>query len=534
MQMKTIERTRSIPALASLDDAVGAGNFLDHVLDAAADPHAPALYFSSTLRLPDGSETSSLSLAQLDDLATRLAGAYQSLGLRSTEPVALFFEESVAYFIHYLALNRIGAIPTFVNSAMAPDIAAQFAARVRATLMVADATRLSACRSRPELLGDVRLLDVADLTFDRKQFATHRYIHQPEDPVLLAHTSGTTGIPKAVQFNHHGFFYGVRKQLNKPMGARALCSLSASHASCVSILMSMLLRDAPVLLQTDRDPEAMAQAIETFRPELFAAFSKYFVDLCRIDLEAHDLSSVSWWLSTGDASHEPHIRRLVSQGSHLSNGERVKGSMFIDNFGSSEFGFAVFRNIHSSKTNNYGRCIGKAFDWVDVALLDECGLPVPQGEVGLLGVRAPCVTAGYWNDSNMTQRMRHGGYWLTGDYAYLGEDGAYYHVDRTPDRILVSGTAIYSTEIEERLLSRMPEIFDCTVVAARRDDREALTLFFEPRASDADVESILSRANDWMAAFGYPIFDEAQLQSAHEHVGVTGKKLKRVLREFDR
>lgn len=515
-------------------DSVGGGNFIDYLLKTTADPHRPVLFVSTPFRLPGGAETASLSLAQLDELAARLAGAYLRLGVRAKEPVALYFEEGAGYFVNYLALNRIGAIPAFVNSSMPPDIAAQFAARIRASLIVGDEEHLAALSSHSELLGGVRPFNVADLWLTGEADTGPRYLHHADDPVLLAHTSGTTGIPKAVQFNHYGFFYGVRKQLHKDMGSRALCALATSHASCISIIMSMTMRGGQVLLQTDRTPAVMLDAIESFRPELFAAFSKFFIDLCREDLDSRDLSPVSWWLSTGDASHEPHIRELVTYGSHTAKGRRVPGSMFIDNFGSSEFGFAVFRNIHSSKTNNYGRCIGKAFDWVDVALLDERGQPVPQGEVGLLGVRAPCVTSGYWNDSNMTQRMRLGGYWLTGDYAYLDADGTYYHVDRTPDRMVIAGKVFYSTEVEEKLLQHIAEVFDCTVVAVQSGEKHVLSLFVEPRAADTSLESIEERANALMAGLGYPPFDNVELQSAHAFVGVTGKKLKRSLREGQR
>ena len=69
-------------------------------------------------------------------------------------------------------------------------------------------------------------------------------------------------------------------------------------------------------------------------------------------------------------------------------------------------------------TNNYNRCVGRPLDWVDAQILGENGEGLPPNVVGRLGVKAPSVTTGYWNNSLLTFRSRLSGYFLTGDLAY--------------------------------------------------------------------------------------------------------------------
>ena len=122
--------------------------------------------------------------------------------------------------------------------------------------------------------------------------------------MLIAHTSGTTGAPKPVQFSHAGFFFGVRQQMFHVIGRKVLSALPHSHGAAITMFMSTVIRGTPLLAQADKSPERLLRTIGAWKPDLVMAFPKPLVDLCRVDLDEWDLSSVSCWMSTGDASHE--------------------------------------------------------------------------------------------------------------------------------------------------------------------------------------------------------------------------------------
>ena len=115
---------------------------------------------------------------------------------------------------------------------------------------------------------------------------------------------------------------------------------------------------------------------------------------------------------------------------------------------------ALFGQVTSPESTRNDRCIGKPLDVVEkAAALDEQGRELPDGAAGLLGVKTPTRTPGYWNDPEMTKRFELAGYWLTGDVVRRDAEGRFYHLDRTVDVIDTATGPIYSLPIEEVLLA---------------------------------------------------------------------------------
>jgi acyl-coenzyme A synthetase/AMP-(fatty) acid ligase len=516
----------------------GAGNFLQALLENNPDIERDSLILDNTVTPPGGNATKSLSLKQIAQWSDSLSAWYEEQGVSSKDPVSLYLEDDIHYFIHYLSLTKIGAIPVLINGSLDPSIVKIFLQRIASTLLV--------CSQKKERTLQPSLLDrcgnkdnASQLKFiiaDKialKPTAVPRYIHkhQPNDPVLLGHTSGTTGIPKGVQFNHKGFIYGVKKQLRKQVGERIMSALPHSHAAAISIMMSSLLRGSLVKIQQCKDADELLADIAFFKPDLFVSFPKVYVDLCRFDLDKYNLSSIGYWLSTGDANHEPHIKKLLQQGSHSYKGKLHKGSVFIDNLGSSEFGFAAFRNLHSLNSDHYKRRIGKPFDWVAASILSEEGEELGPNEIGLLGVQSETVTTGYWNNSLLTEKNRLGGFWLTGDLAYKDENDVYYHVDRTTDSIRTKEGLLYSCQTEEFILRNFSEIFDCSIIGVNTENNLKVAVVEVELNEPIDTIELLGRINSLLIQSDVPQIFRIITASSTKNTGITGKKLKRVMRD---
>ena len=352
------------------NDQLGAGNFLYQLVNMEVDRTNNCIFLDMPIKDVSGEWRTSFSLADLIRNADAWAAYYQAQNVTAKDPVALYFADNFNYFIHFLALTRIGAIPVSINHNLDSEVVVEFIRRVGARHVIMEA-QLS-----PQIIEGLNrqeittlLLENALVVADSKPVSP--FVHTKDDVALLAHTSGTTGIPKAVIFTHNGFYVGVQSQLDKQVGDSILCALPHSHSAAISILMSSLLRGVVVRIQSAKRSEDIITATKDFKPQLMVAFPKTLTDLCRHELDPEDFSSLSYWISTGDANHEPHIRKLISLGNCEIGGQPVKGSIFIDNLGSSEFGFAMFRNIHTPLSNNYNRSIGKPFSWVQCEILDE-------------------------------------------------------------------------------------------------------------------------------------------------------------------
>jgi acyl-coenzyme A synthetase/AMP-(fatty) acid ligase len=517
----------------SRDEGLGAGNFLFKLCEKAPNVDEPVLTLDLPVDLPLVGYAQALSLRQLAEVSTCLAASYRRSGVESKDPIGLWFDDTIDYLVHYLALTRIGAIPVFVNGGLDREIAVDFMTHVKCRKVMSRGERAEEFSSvAARLGGGLTVVDVALQSWPEGE-TVRPFVHTPYDPVLIGHSSGTTGRPKAVQFLHEGFAYGVKRELAKQVGSRVLTALPHSHASAISILMTCLLRGAAIRLQSGKDPERLLRAIEEFRPDLVCAFPKVFVDLCRVEPEPEALASVGYWLSTGDANHEAHIRRLMRYGQRERHGQKLAGSVFIDNLGSSEFGFAAFRNLHipERQEQKYERRIGKPFAWVVAEVLDDDGNPLPPFAVGKLGVKSPTVTAGYWNDSLLTEKNRLAGYWLTGDLVYRTDEGIFYHVDRIGDSFATKSGTIHSCQLEEFVLRSFPEVFECSVVGVKQESGPALAVMTVELTEGAEPETLLDRINDALTAAGRAVIDRLLFEAAAVDTGVTGKKLKRVLRD---
>ena len=138
------------------------------------------------------------------------------------------------------------------------------------------------------------------------------------------------------------------------------------------------------MILTPAAADSVLAATAARHPYMVFAFPNVFVDMCRRPLREYDLSSVRIWMSTGDASHERHIRQILSHSSAGADGTPTP--CYIDNLGTSELAFAALRHVHTPNSNRYDRCVGMAYRWADLAIFRDDGELAAEGEIGRLGV----------------------------------------------------------------------------------------------------------------------------------------------------
>ncbi|MEU5642649.1 class I adenylate-forming enzyme family protein [Streptomyces milbemycinicus] len=551
--------TRQERARICSDTELGAGNVLHRLKAYGRALDEPVLWTDGSWQAPDGSRPETLTLGQLDEAVEAYAGWYAAQGVRPRDPVAVHTSSSTEFAVNFLALTSLGAIPSFVNGNLPPEIAREYVRGQGAVGAFTD-------RDHHVVLsgsGPGFCVTAAEIRSAHRELLppSYPYRHDPTDPVIISHSSGTTGMPKGVPHTHRTLMYAQVHRLRYSTGAdmeRTLVGLPGAHNAAVATLLYCLLLRAHIKLLSSQRGADVLDAIEEFRPSTVLAFAATFGEMAAADLAARDLSSVQVWFNTGDAAHEAHIRALVQHGSHERIGRdlrrtRVEGSVFVDGLGSSEAGYSVFHNRHTKDTSAYSRCVGKPISFAQAAVLAEDGTPLPPGQVGRLGLKSPTLTPGYWNDSLTFHRLRLGGYWLTGDLAYQDEEGNFYHLDRAPDAIRTRNGILFSTRTEELLLRELPELADCTLVGVapkgvRADwdgdgEAEAYALLQladdndndndsdGDRDSDGD-ETWTGRVNAALADAGFPPVTRAlRMKPDDVAKGATGKVLKRVIRD---
>ena len=529
---------KSVRAQLAADQELGAGNVLTTLVALGVDLDRPTLTFDTGI---DGIHPAlhALTLSELDERVRARAAALHGLGIGWRDPVAVSATRGADIVLTFLALVRLGAIPALLNAKVPAELAALYLTRLRAVAFLTDDSRRASLAGHD--IGIPRVIDIASLGGGDPAAAPPAYQHYGTDPVAITHSSGTTGVPKAVVHSHHSMFAAIRHRMRMPkaQGAdRMLSALPVPHVATLIALNQSLANQTELLVLSNQTGPAVVDMIESWRPTGVLGFAATWADLAHHDLSARDFGSVALWWNTGDCEHEAHIRRLVAKGNRIvatSNGRVLQqGSMFIDGLGSSEMGHSHFFITHTQDTNRYGRCIGRAHAFADLKVFDPDGNELPDNEIGELGTKSDTLSLGYWNDSVTTFRTRVRGYFLTGDVVYRDAEGYFYHLDRLVDSVdLGNGKRLYTAMSEERILAGCPDVVDCTVSAVREGGKIVTDVMLQ---LTTDADPALDRTQDVLAQLDPDVADTVRQVSvvADESIplGPTGKVRKFRLREL--
>jgi acyl-coenzyme A synthetase/AMP-(fatty) acid ligase len=536
---------------------LGAGNFLEYAARMNPNANVPFIYDHGVDHRGEV-VLAGQSLLDLCALRDRYAKWYHANGVRAGEPVGIVVAEGLEPLLHYLALSALGAIPALVNDAMRADTMVSYLHYVGVVGVVADdTTRLaSAYRADPTarprflaLTAEVRAFDASGATLP----SPYPYRHGPDDVCALIHSSGTTGTPKSTTLSHRSFWDGKQPRMERfpcePYD-KLMSLMPHTHAGGLSYFLTAILLGLPTVVMNDWRRTTVEPVMEAFQPTMLASFPRTFVELATGPAPVKAATKVHSWFNTGDSAHYGHIRRLVQLGERpaglikawllpadAAGAEALPGSQFVDGLGSSEMGMALFGGLTTPETPRNDRCVGKAQEAViAAAVLDDDGNEVPDGTVGLLGVKTPSRTPGYWKNQRLTRSFELAGYWLTGDVARRDAEGNFYHLDRTVDVIDTATGPAYSLEIEEILLADCGDVVrDCSVVGVPAPAGGQLPIAvvqLQADASDWTAEALLEKANKELSTVGlHQVSAVVIARTAGDFpLGPTGKVLKRELR----
>ncbi|MFK3792510.1 AMP-binding protein [Pseudomonas piscis] len=524
-------------ALAALraDASLGSGNFLDLCLGLSPVKGVEFLYLDKPLSYADGTRLHALSLETLQQYRRSLADWYLRQGVGRDDVVAVCVEDGIAPFLHYLALTSLGAAIALINPAMPADVGLAYMRENGFGKLVVDAQTQASSGFVQQWreLNAAALVDVSLVRLEPVVELPTWWPVAPEDStlVMLSHTSGTTGVPKAVRFEHRQFFMGKRARIGRfaeGPDERLLTALPQSHSAAISHLETAVLHGLPTFVMGTQDGEMVRAAIKAFAPTTVVAFPKSYMQLVEGGVAEREFATVRRWFSMGDAAHQSHTRRLLVG---------APASRFIDAFGSSELGMALFRSESTLGALAPQRAIGRPVDIAVAKILhSETGDEMPPGQTGLLAVRSPTITSGYWQQPQRTQGAWRDGYFLTGDVAYC-EGGVFYQIDREVDVVTSPFGVLYTLQLEE-VAQQVDGVCDVAVVGvegAALGDPALLALVL-PERRVTDPAALASGVRDALRdAIGAQLPEEVVAVAVVRSlsflpVGATGKVLKRLLR----
>ncbi|MEH7379540.1 acetate--CoA ligase [Bacillus sp. JJ1533] len=151
------------------------------------------------------------------------------------------------------------------------------------------------------------------------------------------------------------------------------------------------------------------------------------------------------------------LRHILSVGEPLNPevivwGKEALGKRIHDTWWMTETGAQLIVNLPSEviKPGSMGRPI----PGIEIAVLDDEGNPVPNGQVGHLGIKAswPSIMREVWKNEEKYDSYFLNGWYVSGDLAVLDEDGYVFFQGRSDDMINSSGERIGPFEVESKLI----------------------------------------------------------------------------------
>ncbi|MGD8188724.1 long-chain-fatty-acid--CoA ligase [Brevibacillus ginsengisoli] len=350
-------------------------------------------------------------------------------------------------------------------------------------------------------------------------------IDPEKDLALLQYTGGTTGIAKGVMLTHknlvanatqcRAILYKSKRGQEKILGA-----LPFFHVYGMTTIMTLgILFAAETILIPRFDVKQILEAIHKEKPTLFpGAPTMYIALINHPDLKKYDLSSVEACIS-GSAPLPVEVQQRF---------EELTGGKLVEGYGLTESSPVTHANpIWGHRING---SIGLPWPDTDAKILESgTGEELPQGQVGELAVKGPQVMLGYWNRPEDTAATLKNGWLLTGDMAYMDENGYFYIVDRKKDMIIAGGYNIYPREVEEVLFEH-PAIQEAAVVGVPDPYRGETVKAFIVKKKDQDVtsEDLNQFCRKRLAAYKVPRLYEFRDELPKTMVG---KVLRRHLQE---
>jgi fatty-acyl-CoA synthase len=429
-------------------------------------------------------------------------------GVRKGDRVGIWSPNRAEWAIAQFATARIGAILVTINPAYKPAELEHALTKAGVSLLLlargfrkADyAAMLDEVRPRCLQLREALVLDddwerlLADgARVDASALAAVEATLDPDDPINIQYTSGTTGLPKGATLSHRnilnnayftarGVRYSEHDRVCVPVPfyhcfGMVLGNLAcATHGACV------------VVPGESFDPRATLAAVEAERcTSLYGVPTMFIAELEQPEFARFDLSSLRTGLM-GGAPCPVEVMKNVRARMHMDEVAIVCGM--------TETAPISTQTAVDDDIDKRASTVGRAHDHVEIKVVDpKTGATLPRGVAGEQCTRGYNVMLGYWGDEQATGAAIDADGWMhTGDLAVMDDDGYLRIVGRINDMLIRGGENIYPREVEEFLLT-IAGVSDAHVIGVPSERYgEEVMAWVKPRDGHALTPEALGEA----------------------------------------
>jgi len=412
------------------------------------------------------------------------------MGVRQGDVCALIIRHQRNFYPIYLAISSIGALPAvlaYPNPRLHPE---KFREGLEGMAYRSGLDWLLTERALETMIHPLvsrRGSTIRGMVFPLEwgeegnppEICAQRKEAFPEDPCLLQHSSGTTGLQKAVVLSNRAVLEHVRRYgefihattedrivswlpLYHDMGLIAAFYLPLTLGIPVVLIDPFEWVSAPVLLM---EAISLEKGTLAWLPNF--AYNLMADRIHEEDLSGMRLESIRMLINCSEPvraeSHEKFHRKFGPYG--------IRREVLAACYAMAETTFAATqtapgveakkvcadmediakgRLVITGKDGNARICVssGAPIPGCELRIVDESGKDLPDGQVGEIAIRSVSLFDGYRNNPEKTAEVLRNGSYFSGDYGF-SHQGEFYIIGRKKDIIIIAGKNVYPEDIED-------------------------------------------------------------------------------------
>ena len=467
----------------------------------------------------------SVTWAQVDAMADRIAASLQRDGLKPNDSIAICGHNSLEYAALFLGALRAGAAVAPVPTGALPEQIVTMVADSGARHFFVDKGVPPFDTKAKRIFMDCSAEPSLESWLAPAGSKPKRVKAQPHWPFNIIYSSGTTGTPKGIVQSHAMRWQHVARAESYGYAPQSVTLLATSLCSNTTLVcwMPTVARGgctvfAPPKFDVTRYLQLAQQEKVTHTMLVPVQYQRI---MASPDFVQYDLSSFEMKFCTSAPFHAPLKADILA---------RWPGGL-VEFYGMTEGGGTCILEAHTYPDKL--RTVGKPPEGHDLRVIDEDERELPAGETGEIVGRSLSMMTAYQNQPAKTREAEwydpEGNRFIrTGDVGRFDKDGFLTLMDRRKDMVISGGFNIYPSDLEA-VLRKHAGVADAAVVGvASQEWGETPVAFVVPASGAPAEEELRSWAN-------------AQLGKTQRLSGVRyvkelprseiGKVLKRQLRE---
>lgn len=369
----------------------------------------------------------------------------------------------------------------------------------RRLLLNAAAKYVKRAVPRYKLAGSVTFTDC--IAFQGPKLPADLKKGADNDVALILYTGGTTGFAKGAMLSHNNLIANMMQLrsrclmviADKVENIAAPLPLYHSYAFLLHCLAMPYAGNHNLLIPNPRDLESVVALFAKLPVSGFVGINTLYLALLQNEkFRALDFSSIRFCGAGG----MPMSTSVSKQWHELTGVEIFEG------YGLTECSPVVSVNMPGKVRLG---TVGQLVPETEIKVVDEDDNAVSPGERGEAWIRGPQVMLGYWAQEQASRdSITEEGWFKTGDYVEVSDDGYITIVDRKKDMILVSGFNVFPNEIED-WVDHHHDVLESAAIGVP-DDRtgERIKLFVVSKSGQEPTDSIVKHCKEGLTAYKIP------------------------------